>query len=157
MNPSPPTGGDRPLLAGGLLAGAGLVDVISAWAYTAADPFVVETRQGVYRMDITGWAWLHVAIGVAVTLAGLLVLTGRRWTVPLAVGAAALAVAVDLLLLPYAPVRALLVVALDGAAVRLLLRGRRAATVPVPARLSGPRRPGPSSPDPPPGSPTRPG
>ncbi|MGC5017623.1 DUF7144 family membrane protein [Micromonospora sp. DT47] len=144
----------RPLLAGGLLAGGGLIDVISAWARTRDDPFAVETGQGVYRIDITAWAWLHVAVGVVVAVAGLLAATGRRGTVPVAVGCAALAVALDLLLFPYAPVRALLVVALDGAAARLLVRHRWAAAG-APAPLSAARRPGRSSPDPPPGSPTR--
>ncbi|RZU74230.1 hypothetical protein EV384_2673 [Micromonospora kangleipakensis] len=156
------TGSGRPLLAAGLLTGAGLVDVLSAWAHTARDAFAVETAQGVYLVDITGWARLHVAIGAAATLAGLLVLTGRRGTVPLAICCAVPAVAVDLALLPYAPIRAVLVVALDLAAVRLLLRYRRAVrgrtpAPPGPDRLSAPRRPGRSSPGPPPGSPTTPG
>ncbi|WP_406036637.1 hypothetical protein OG799_19495 [Micromonospora sp. NBC_00898] len=122
----------RPLLAAGLLAGAGLVDVLAAWAHTTRDAFAVETAQGVYLVDITGWAWLHVAIGAAVTVAGLLTLTGRRGTVPLAISCAVPAILVDLLLVPYAPIRSVLVVALDGAAVRLLLRYRRAVRARVP-------------------------
>ncbi|MBM0237894.1 hypothetical protein JNW88_13375 [Micromonospora sp. ATA32] len=155
-------GAGRPLLASGLLAGAGLVDVLSAWAYTARNQFTVETGQGVYQVDITGWAWLHVAVSAAVTLAGLLVLTGRRGTVPLALCCATVAIGINLLLLPYAPIQAVLAVAVYGAAVRLLLRYRRAALARLPApagpdRLSVPRRPGRSSPGPPPGSPTTPG
>ncbi|MDZ5443272.1 hypothetical protein U2F26_11075 [Micromonospora sp. 4G57] len=155
-------GAGRPLLASGLLAGAGLVDVLSVWPYTARNLFTVETGQGVYQVDITGWAWLHVAVGAAVTLAGLLALSGRRGTVPLAVCSATAAIGIDLLFLPYAPIQAVLVVALDLAAVRLLLRHRRAVpgrtpAPPGPDRLSAPRRPGRSSPGPPPGSPTTPG
>ncbi|SCL22446.1 hypothetical protein GA0070624_2531 [Micromonospora rhizosphaerae] len=112
----------RPLLAGGLLAGSGLVDVITAYANTMGDPFVVVTRQSAYRVDITGWAWLHVAIGAAVMVAGLLVFTGRRATVRFAIAAAVLAIAADLLLFPYAPIRSVLVVGLNGAAIRLLVR-----------------------------------
>ncbi|NES12964.1 MULTISPECIES: hypothetical protein [Micromonospora] len=121
-----PAGVDRPLLAGGLLVASGLVDVVAAYANTTADPFMVLTRRGVYQLDITGWAWLHVALGAAVALAGLLAVTGRRGTAATAIGCAALAVVVDVLLFPYAPVRALFVVALTGAAVRLLLRRHRA-------------------------------
>ncbi|MFG2055169.1 hypothetical protein ACGFI9_14150 [Micromonospora sp. NPDC048930] len=142
-------GPGRPLLAAGLLAGAGLVDVVTAWAQTFPNRFVVETGQGMYAVDITAWAWLHVAVGVAVTLAGLLVVTGRRGTVPLALGCAVLAITADLLLFPYAPIRAVLVVGLDGAAIRLLLRHRRAVRW-----FSAARRPGPSAPGRPPESPT---
>ncbi|MFI2713082.1 hypothetical protein ACH495_23460 [Micromonospora sp. NPDC018662] len=117
----------RPLLASGLLAAAGLVDAVSAWAHTRHARFAVATADGVYRVDLGAWAWAHLAVGVAVTVAGLAVLTGRRWAVPVACCCVLPAVVVDLLLLPYAPVRAVLVVALDGAALRLLLRHRRVA------------------------------
>ncbi|MGK5444368.1 DUF7144 family membrane protein [Micromonospora sp. URMC 105] len=144
----------RPLLAAGLLTTAGLLDVLSAQADTSGDPFVVTTRQGMYAVDITGWAWLHVAVGAAVVLAGLAVVTGRRGTTPVALGCATAGVVLDLLLFPYAPIRALLVVGLYVAAGRLLLRHRRATR--VAGQLSAVHRPGPSSPDPPPWSPTRP-
>ncbi|MGR6318103.1 hypothetical protein Q2K19_02345 [Micromonospora soli] len=121
-----PDGPGRPLLAGGLLVASGLIDVLSASATLAATPFLVLTPGGVYPVDITGWARLHLAIGVAVALTGLLAVTGRRGTAGLAVGCAALAIVVDILLLPYAPFRALLVAAVNGAAIRLLIRHRRA-------------------------------
>jgi hypothetical protein len=144
----------RPLLAGGLLTTAGLLDVLSAKADTSGDPFVVATREGMYLVDITGWARLHVVVGTAVVLAGLAVVTGRRSTTPVALGCATAGAVVDLLLFPYAPIRTLLVVGLYVAAVRLLLRHRRATRA---GQLSAPHRPGPSSPDPPPWSPTRSG
>lgn len=144
-------GPGRPLLAGALLAGAGLVNVVTAWAQTAPGRFVVERDQGMHEVDIVRWAWLHVAVGVAVTLAGLLLVTGRRGTVPLALGCAVVAIVVDLLLFPYAPIRAVLVVGVDGAAVRLLLRHRRAERA---ERFSAARRPGRSAPGRPPESPT---
>ncbi|WP_446213346.1 DUF7144 family membrane protein [Micromonospora sp. IBSANI012] len=150
------TGAQRPgppLLAGTLLAISGLVDLLSAWATTTVDPFVVQTSRGMYLVDITGWAWLHVAIGAAVTLAGLAAATGRRGTTSVALGCATLSAAVDLLLFPYAPVPALLVVGLDAAVMRLLLRHRRTGR--AAGGFSGARRPGPSSPDPLPWSPTR--
>ncbi|TDB70760.1 hypothetical protein [Micromonospora sp. KC721] len=137
-----------PRLAGGLLVVGGGVDVLSAWAQTVGDPFVAVGEGGVRHLDVTGWAWLNVGVGAAVTLAGLLVLTGRRGALPAAGGCAALAILVGVLLFPYDPIRTLLVVGLDGAAVRLLLRHRR---------LSATRRSGPSVPGPPPGSPPRSG
>ncbi|WP_343442709.1 DUF7144 family membrane protein [Micromonospora schwarzwaldensis] len=116
----------RPLLAAGLLTAAGLVDAVSAWAHTGHARFAVATADGVYRVDLGGWAWAHLAVGAAVTVAGLALLTGRRWAVPVAYCCVLPAVVIDLLLLPYAPLRAVLVVALDGTALRLLLRHRRA-------------------------------
>ncbi|ATO14243.1 hypothetical protein CO540_10830 [Micromonospora sp. WMMA2032] len=115
----------RPLLAAGLLTAAGLVDAVSAWVHTGHARFAVTTADGVYQVDLGGWAEAHLAVGAAVLLAGLAVFTGQRWTVPLTICCVLPAVAVDLLLLPYAPVRTVVVVALDGAALRLLLRHHR--------------------------------
>ncbi|QLQ40036.1 DUF7144 family membrane protein [Micromonospora robiginosa] len=117
----------RPLLAAGLLTTAGLVDAVSAWAHTRHGRFAVATADGVYQVDLGGWAWAHLAVGVAVVLAGLAVLTGRRWAVPVAFCCVLPAIVVDLLLFPYAPARAVVVVALNGAALRLLARHHRAA------------------------------
>ncbi|MET7836578.1 DUF7144 family membrane protein [Micromonospora sediminicola] len=115
----------RPLLAAGLLTTAGLVDTVSAWAHTGHARFAVATADGVYQVDLGGWAEAHLAVGAAVLFAGLVVFTGRRWTVPLAFCCVLPAMVVDLLLLPYAPVRAVVVVALYGTALRLLLRHHR--------------------------------
>lgn len=103
--------------------------MLTAYANTLADPFMVLTRHGFARVDITGWAWLHVAIGALVMLAGALVLTRRPAAIRFAVSSAVLAIAVDLLLLPYTPIRALLVAGFSGAAIRLLVRHRAAAGV----------------------------
>ncbi|MFG2107826.1 DUF7144 family membrane protein [Micromonospora chersina] len=121
-----PDQADRPLLAGGLLVATGLADVLSAYGMLRSGPFLVLRGGGLYPVDVTGWTWLHLAAGAAVALAGLAALTGRRGAATVAIGCAAPALAVDLLMLPYAPIRVVLVTALDAAAIRLLLRHRRA-------------------------------
>ncbi|MFI2650312.1 hypothetical protein [Micromonospora fulviviridis] len=121
-----PDRADRPLLAGGLLVGTGLADVLAAYGMLRSGPFMVLSRGGLYPVDVTAWAWLHLAVGAAVGLAGLAAVTGRRGAATVAIGCAALALAVDLLMLPYAPIRVVLVAAVDAAAIRLLLRHRRA-------------------------------
>ncbi|MFG1655934.1 hypothetical protein ACGFIY_05325 [Micromonospora chersina] len=121
-----PDQADRPLLAGGLLVATGLADVLSAYGTLRSGPFVVLSGDGLYPVDVTGWAWLHLVVGIALAPAGLAAVTGRRGAVTVAIGCAVLALAIDLLMLPYAPIRVLLVAAVDAAAIRLLLRHRRA-------------------------------
>jgi hypothetical protein len=77
-------------------------------------------------VDMTGWAWLQVAIGTAAAIAGLVVLADRRWTAAFGIACAALAIAAGVLMFPYAPARAALVIPLNAAAIRLLIRHRRA-------------------------------
>jgi hypothetical protein len=119
-----PDQADRPLLAGGLLVATGLADVLSAYGTLRSGPFMVLIGGGLYPVDVTAWAWLHLVVGAAVALAGLAAVTGRRGAATLAIGCAVLALAVDLLMLPYAPIRVVLVAAVDAAAIRLLLRHR---------------------------------
>jgi hypothetical protein len=115
-----------PLLAGGLLSGAGLIDVVTSYPNTQADPFMVMTQSAIYRVDITGWIWVHMAVGVATVAAGLLVAANRRWTALVGVACAGLSVAFDILTFPYQPARAVLVLGLNIGAIRLLIRHRRA-------------------------------
>ncbi|GGR68849.1 hypothetical protein GCM10010169_10360 [Micromonospora fulviviridis] len=116
----------RPLLAGGLLVATGLSDVLTAYGVLRSGTFMVLSEDGLYPVDVTGWAWLRLAVGTAVALAGLAAVTGRRDAATVAIGCAVLALAVDLLMLPYAPILVVLVAAVDAAAIRLLLRHRRA-------------------------------
>ncbi|MFI7574758.1 hypothetical protein [Micromonospora sp. NPDC049497] len=115
----------RPLLAAGLLAGAGLLDLLGALAATGHDAFMLATRRGVYEIDITGWAWSQAGVSAATVLAALLVLTGRRWAALVGLVAAAVAIAADLVIFPFAPWRAALAIGLNIAAIRLLLAYRR--------------------------------
>ncbi|MET8908623.1 hypothetical protein [Micromonospora sp. NPDC004551] len=116
----------RPALAGGLLVATGLTDALAAYGMLRSGSFIVLGEEGLYPVDVTGWIWLHLVAGAAVALAGLVAITGRRGAATVAIGCAVLALAVDLLLLPYAPIRLVLVAAIDAAAIRLLLRHRRA-------------------------------
>src|SRR4051795_6739993 len=98
---------DRPVLAGGLLVAAGLVDVLAAYGMLRSRVFVVLIEGGIHQVDLTFWAWLQLTIAAAVTLAGLGAVIGRRGAATVAIGCAAVAIAVDLLMLPYAPIRLL--------------------------------------------------
>ncbi|HEX2772390.1 MAG TPA: hypothetical protein VHN18_08175 [Micromonosporaceae bacterium] len=115
-----------PRLAGGLLVGANAADVVAAYPNTKVDHFVIVTGAAIHRVDITGWVWLHVAVGVAAVLAGLVVVADRRGAAgPVGIACAALASAIGIVMLPYAPIRAALVISFNAAAIGLLMRHRR--------------------------------
>ncbi|MBO4159503.1 DUF7144 family membrane protein [Micromonospora antibiotica] len=114
------------LLAGGLLVGAGLFDVLSGIGdVDSGDVYVSLHADGLVFYDLTNWAWLHVASGVLLVATGLVTAFGRRrWgTAALVVGAAV--VVVHVLFAPYHPIEALIVVGLVLAALRLVVRHRR--------------------------------
>ncbi|NES15932.1 MULTISPECIES: hypothetical protein [unclassified Micromonospora] len=111
-------------LAGVLLAGAGLFDALAGIGDVDDDPYVVVTREGMFHLDVSGWMWAHLVTAVLMLSAGLLLFTGRRWSLRLAAAAAIVGIGVHLMVLPYQPLWALIVIGLAVAALRLLWRCR---------------------------------
>ncbi|WP_319460614.1 hypothetical protein [Micromonospora sp. RTP1Z1] len=118
------TPGRRPVLAGLLLAGAGLFDGLSGLGGLDHDPYVLFTRSGLYHLDLTGWMWAHLVTGVVMVAGGMLAFSGRRWPVRLAGAAAVVGLVFHLLVFAYEPIWALMVIGLAVAALRLLWQCR---------------------------------
>ncbi|MFE9689884.1 hypothetical protein [Micromonospora sp. NPDC005806] len=112
------------MLAAVLLTGAGLFDALAGVSDVYDDPYVVLTREGMFRLDVSGWMWAHLGAAVLMVAAGPLLLTGRRWSHGLAAVAAIVGIAIHLVVLPYQPLWALLVLGLAVAALRLLWHAR---------------------------------
>ncbi|MFB9234694.1 hypothetical protein ACFFWC_03960 [Plantactinospora siamensis] len=126
VSPAPPDGRRRRVLvAGGLLGGAGLIDVLAGVVTIPVDPYFDVGPSGTYHLDITGWAWVHLAVGAAAALFGLAAAADRHWTSVLAIAAAAGSIGINLLVLPYQPLLSPMVIGLDVAAILLLNRHMR--------------------------------
>ncbi|WP_433528855.1 DUF7144 family membrane protein [Micromonospora sp. CA-263727] len=116
------------LLAGVLLAGAGIFDAIAGIADLTTHQYVSLATGGIHEHDITGWAALHLVVGMLTAVAGALVPLGRRWSSWLGVAAATIFIALHLVYLMYHPIQAVIVVGLALAAVRLIRRNHLPAT-----------------------------
>ncbi|GAB3819670.1 DUF7144 family membrane protein [Micromonospora zhanjiangensis] len=117
----------RAVAAGALLVAAGLLDILAGFETIPVDRYFDVDVAGTHHLDITGWGWLHLGIGVVVALGGLAaVAADRHWTAVLAVAGAAASIGVNLLLFPYHPLLGVMVVALDLVAIPLLARNMRA-------------------------------
>lgn len=102
------------------------MDVVAVYPNTKVDHFVVVTRGTMYQLDISGWVWLHLAIATAAVIAGLLVVVvTRRRAAFVGIAAATLAIIADVIIFPYAPILAALVIGANAGAIRLLLRHGR--------------------------------
>lgn len=118
-------GSRRPyVFAGLLLAVAGLLDVAGGIPMVNSNSFVVMDEGVPYLLDVTGFAWLHVAAGAVTAVAGLVLLARRRWTAALAAVMVVSSAAVDVLVLPYEPLRALLALGVHVAVVWFLVHNR---------------------------------
>ena len=113
------------LLAGALVATAGLVDVLSALAVLTTEPYVVMTDEAIIHLHTSGWVSLHLVIGLSTVAAGLLIMLDRPWTAPVGLGAVLVGTAVDLVFIPYDPFRAMMAIGFEVAAVVVLARHGR--------------------------------
>lgn len=94
------------MLLGTLHALQGLVALVN-------DTFFVVGEKYVFELDLTTWGWIHLLLGLTVAVAGLALLRGSTWGRVVAVVLASLSIVANFLWLPYYPVWALLVIALD--------------------------------------------
>jgi hypothetical protein len=113
----------------------GIYQVLVGIAAIARDTFFVitDTTRGAYYydVDITAWGWIHVAVGAVVLVAGFFLFTGAMWARALAIGIAVVSAVANFFFLPYYPLWALLIIALDvfviWAVANIGVSARRAA------------------------------
>ncbi|MFD2766242.1 DUF7144 family membrane protein [Micromonospora eburnea] len=115
-------------LAAILLVGAGFFDGLAGINTLNVDKYVVESRQGLLDLDLTGWSWAHEATGALMVVSGLLLFTARPWSIRLAAAAAVIGILLHLILLPFETIWAVIVIGLAVAVLRLLWLCRRRPT-----------------------------
>jgi hypothetical protein len=84
------------------------------------DKLYVTTPDYVYSLDLTGWGWIHLLLGVAVALVGVAILRGQAWARWVGIGLVALSMIANFLFIPYYPLWSLVVIALEVAIIAAL-------------------------------------
>jgi hypothetical protein len=94
------------ILIGFLHAMQGLVALVN-------DTFFVAGEKWIFSFDVTTWGWVHLLLGILVAIAGIFVFTGAVWARTIGVLLALLSAVANFMWLPYYPVWALVIIALD--------------------------------------------
>jgi hypothetical protein len=95
------------LIVGGTLASIfGLVAIIN-------DDWVVFENGNAVSIDLTGWGWIHLAVGVVVILAGFGVFTGNVLARTVGVIVAVISLIANFLWLPVYPIWSIVIMTLD--------------------------------------------
>jgi hypothetical protein len=92
-----------------------LIGIFQALAGLAAilnDEFFILARNYTFNLDVTGWGWVHLILGIIVVLAGFYLIAGKGWARILAITLAALSAISNFFFIPYYPWWSLLVIAL---------------------------------------------
>ncbi len=101
------------VFAGTVLIMIGVFQILMGISAIANDTFLVLRGDYVYNVDVTGWGWIHLGLGVLIVLTGLALFTGATWAKVAGIVLAVLSAVDNFLFLPYYPIWSLLLVALD--------------------------------------------
>ena len=94
------------MLSGGFEILQGLSAIIRKNLY-------VVNKDYIYKINVNGWGWIHLILGVIVLLAGIALLGGALWARIVGIAMAALIAIANFLWLPYYPVWAIVLIALN--------------------------------------------
>ncbi|MBQ1100464.1 hypothetical protein KBY55_31480 [Streptomyces sp. b94] len=101
------------VFAGVLLLLNGALAVLQGIAAIAEDDVYARVGSYVYEFSLTGWGIIHVILGAVVLVTGYGLLKGMAWARLAGIFLASLSLVAQFLFLPYAPVWALIVMAID--------------------------------------------
>ncbi len=83
----------------------------------AGDDKILVTQEYVFKFDTTTWGWIHLILGIVLVLAGIGIFSGNVLARTVGVIAAGLNAIANFMWLPYQPVWAVIVIAIDIAVI----------------------------------------
>ncbi|MFD8231591.1 hypothetical protein ACFV20_06795 [Streptomyces sp. NPDC059696] len=92
----------------------GVLAIMRGISAIAEDQVFVSTPNYVFSFDLTGWGWIHLALGVVAVLVSVGLFQASTWARVLGVGIAALVLIANFLSLPSYPVWSVVMIALTG-------------------------------------------
>ena len=93
-------------LIGGFQVVAGLTAIID-------DEFYVVLPNYTFNLDITAWGWIHLLLGLLLLFTGLGLFSRQAWAGVTAIFLAFLSALANFFFIPYFPLWAIVVIALD--------------------------------------------
>ncbi|MEU9573640.1 hypothetical protein AB0D62_27965 [Streptomyces massasporeus] len=93
---------------------AGILGIMRGISAIAEDQVFVATPNYVFSFDLTGWGWIHLALGVVAVLVSVGLFQASTWARVLGVGIAGLVLIANFLSLPAYPVWSVVMIALTG-------------------------------------------
>ncbi|MGV9288340.1 DUF7144 family membrane protein [Streptomyces sp. NPDC003719] len=92
----------------------GLLDVFRGIMGIAEDDVFVTTPNYVFAFDLTGWGWVHLALGALAMVVAVGLLKTAMWARVLGVAIAGLVIIANFLSLPYSPVWSVVMITISG-------------------------------------------
>ncbi|WP_411074974.1 hypothetical protein [Streptomyces sp. cmx-4-7] len=102
------------VFASAIMVFSGIMTLLAGISAIAKDDVFLATRNYVYELDLTGWGWIHLVLGVLVALTGAAVYKGATWARAVGVGLAGLSMIANFMWLPHTPWWASLLIVVDA-------------------------------------------
>jgi hypothetical protein len=91
----------------------GSFQFITGLAAIINDDFFVVAQNYAYDLDISGWGWIHMIVGILLAVGGFFLFAGRAWAAVFAIVLAGLSALANFFFIPYYPFWSILVIALN--------------------------------------------
>ena len=101
------------ILAAWLMILLGIWSVLVGIAAIARDEVFITTPGYTYAVNLTGWGWIHLVLGVLVLVAGFSLFSGATWARVVGIILAVLVALDYFLFLPLHPLWSIVVIALS--------------------------------------------
>ncbi len=102
------------LFAGTIILISGVFSVVQGFVgLIAPNTYYVKTSGSLFMLDVQGWAWWELIIGVLLVLTALALFAGQLWARIIAIILAALSAIGNLLLVPAQPWWSLILIGVD--------------------------------------------
>lgn len=95
-----------------MLITIGIFEAISGLSAIIKDDFYVVGQQYAFNLDVSGWGWIHLILGIVVVFAGWGLFSGKTWSRIFAIVIAVLVAIANFFYVPYYPFWSLLIIAL---------------------------------------------
>ena len=99
--------------AGAIMILIGIFHFFSGLGAVINDDFFVVSKNYAFDVDVTGWGWIHMILGVIIFAAGLGIFSGATWARVVGITLAIISAIANFFYIPYYPGWALLIIALD--------------------------------------------
>ncbi len=113
------------LVAAVLMMIGGVLDFFAGLAALIRGQFFVTLPNYAFSVSVHNWGWLHLIAGIVVFVTGAALLTDQLWARIVGVVVAGLSAILNFVMLPYQPLWAVIVIALDVLIIIALLAPRR--------------------------------
>ncbi|MGW7284077.1 DUF7144 family membrane protein [Streptomyces sp. NPDC054847] len=117
--------GGLTVVGGVLLMIVGVLDLFRGIMAIAEDDIFVSTPNYIFEFDLTGWGWVHVALGALAMLVSLGLVRAATWARITGIAIAALVIIANFLSLPYYPIWSVVMIAMSTFIVWALCVVRR--------------------------------